>query len=358
MKKTFEDYTWLAGSHGSRGSLWQGKDHLLVVEGRGWVLPLSEIYRRVDYANVQALSIAPTSRYMWLALAYGLGAILFTLLTVLSWNSEPYLMISLGLPAGLLLMLFIVHLMRGPTCACTLQTAVQVLRLRPLNRRRIAAPVMEQLEAICRQHQGAMPAPEALGSMAQAPLPPMAAPMAGAKPPWGGSGWVIGSGIASLIWGLVLAGELFVDGVPYAIMDMLLGVTAFTIGLIALVKAWRMQVPGPLAVALWGLPVACILAAVGLYAVAVAGMVKHNLSEVVIRGRQNANADQLLTALGNFRFEESEGWGLGLVAVAFLIVVAGAVMLPYARKSPVPSVASTAPPFPPASTPPAPPPLS
>ena len=356
MKKTFEDYIWLAGSHGSRGSLWQGKDHLLVIEGRGWYLPVSEIYRRVDYSNVQALSVVPTTGYVWQAVAFGLGALLFGLLSFFSRDSEPFLRISLGLPAALLAVLFVVHLVRGPTCACTLQTAVQVLRLRPLNRKRIATPVMEQLEMLCRQHQGAMPPLETLGGVSESFPPPMTAPLAGAKPPWSGSVWVMSCGALALIWGVVLAGELFVEGIPYTGANLLLGVTSFTVGIVALVKAWRMQVPGPLAVTLWGLPVASLLAAVGLYAVSIAGLVKHNLSEVVLRGRQNTNADQLLTALANFRFDESEGWGLALVAIGLLIGLAGLVMLPYGRKTVPPS--STVPPVapaPPVSPPPLPP---
>lgn len=360
MKKTFEDYIWLAGTHGSRGSLWQGKDHLLVIEGRGWLLPVSEIYRRVDYTNVQALSIAPTTGYMWQAVALGLGTMLFGLFSVLARDSEPFFRISLGLPALLLLVLFVVHLVLGPTCACTLQTAVQVLRLKPLNRRRTAAPVMEHLETLCLQQQGAMPSPEILSGIAQTPLPHMAAPMAGVKPPWSGTGWVLGGGAIAVLWGVVLAGELFVNGIAYTLTNLLLGVTAFIVGVIALVKAWRMQVPGPLAVTLWGLPVASIMAALGLYAAAIAGVVKHNLQDVVVRGRQSTNADQFLSALANLRFEETEGWGFGLIGLAVLIGITGLVMLPYGRKvvSPLVSAPAEGPASTVATAPPVPPPLN
>lgn len=357
MKKSFDDYTLLAGSHGARGSLWLGKEHLLVIEGRGWVLPISEVYRRVDYANIQALGITPTSGYVWIAIATGLGAGLFGLFTALAWGEEPFLPISLGLPAGLLLVLFVLHLLRGPTCACTLQTAVQVLKLRPLGRMRAAVPAMEQLEALCREHQGAMPEAQALAGSVATPLPPMAAPMAGVKPPWAGSKWVLGAGAGALVWGMLLAGELFVDGMPYTLLELGVGVTAFLLGVLAIVRALRMQVPGPLGVALWGFPFASFLAAIGLYAGAIAGVVKHSLEEAVTRGRNAPNVDQLLIELANLRFSETEGWGIGLVGIGVLIGIAGLVMLSYGRSSGPAAVARETPPPPPASAS-SPPPLS
>lgn len=369
MKKTFDDYTLLAGSHGSRGSLWLGKEHLLVIEGRGWVLPISEVYRRVDYANIQALGITPTSGYVWIAIASGLGAGLFGLFTALAWGEEPFLPISLGLPAVLLLVLFVLHLMRGPTCTCTLQTAVQVLKLRPLGRMRTAIPAMERLEVLCREHQGAMPEPQALAGSVAAPLPPMAAPMAGVKPPWAGSSWVLGAGAGALVWGMLLAGELFVNGIPYTLLQLGVGITAFLLGVLAIVRALRMQVPGPLGVALWGFPFASFLAAIGLYAGAIAGVVKHSLQEAVTRGRNAPNIDQLLVELANLRFSETQGWWGALVGLGVLIGIAGLVMLSYGRSGgsavmvketpqPPPASVSGPPPLAPASplSPPTPPP--
>ena len=62
MTNTFENYTLLAGSHGRRGSLWKGPDHLLVIEGGGVLFALSEQYRRIDYANIQSLGLVRTVR--------------------------------------------------------------------------------------------------------------------------------------------------------------------------------------------------------------------------------------------------------------------------------------------------------
>jgi hypothetical protein len=122
MKKQFADYTWLAGNHGGRGSLWQGPDHLLVIEGKGFVLAMSEIYRRLDYKKIQALTLTETRRYVWMGFLLGLGSLIFALLTWAAWGREPFLPITLALPAGLLAILFVVHLARGRTCSCTLQT--------------------------------------------------------------------------------------------------------------------------------------------------------------------------------------------------------------------------------------------
>ena len=73
-----------------------------------------------------------------------------------------------GIP---LLIILIIHLVKGPTCLCKLQTAVQVLRLKPLGRMRRATACVSQLRELCELHQG--------GAAVFTPrpiLPPLAAP--------------------------------------------------------------------------------------------------------------------------------------------------------------------------------------
>ena len=103
MTKAFDEYTFLAGSHGARGSLWQGPDHLLVVDGQGWLLSFGEVYRRVDYANIQSLTLVRTQTYFWMALAWGAAALVFFLFTMVALSEEIYALVTLGtLTAALL----------------------------------------------------------------------------------------------------------------------------------------------------------------------------------------------------------------------------------------------------------------
>ena len=101
MKKAFDDYTWLAGRAGTRGSLWQGPDHLLVVEGKGFVFPYREVYRRIDYKNIQALMLTRTMRFVWLGVLYVLllGLLLAGWLMQISnngWTAFTTVPLSLG----------------------------------------------------------------------------------------------------------------------------------------------------------------------------------------------------------------------------------------------------------------------
>jgi hypothetical protein len=62
-----------------------------------------------------------------------------------------------------------VHLARGRTVRCTLQTAVQSLRLRPLTREPKAQRVIAEIAEICREHQRSMASPPL--NVPAAPLP-------------------------------------------------------------------------------------------------------------------------------------------------------------------------------------------
>jgi hypothetical protein len=176
MKKTFGDYRLLAGSAG-KGSLWAGPDHLLYVEASGFLLPFKEHYRRIDYKNIHALTLGRTSWAAWINLC------LATLLSILAWGvadnyqSERNTAISFACAALPLLIIFIVNLVRGSTCICKLQTAVQVLRLKPLGRLRKAQAC---IKAVRKPSPSAGPPPPlstpASASLASRPSPSTPAP--------------------------------------------------------------------------------------------------------------------------------------------------------------------------------------
>ncbi|RBP42604.1 hypothetical protein DES53_106313 [Roseimicrobium gellanilyticum] len=339
MKKQFADYTWLAGNHGSKGSLWQGPDHLLVIEGKGFLLALSEVYRRLDYKNVQALTLTETRRYVWMSFLLGIGALLFALLTWATWNQEPFIPISLALPAGLLAILLAVHLARGRTCSCTLQTAVQVLRLKPLNRLQTALPVIQRLETLCQQHQQGMPVmtPE---SLAAAPAPSsMPTPMgyasaAGMKPPWSGSGWVLAAGLLSVGWAMVLAGELFVSNLLFTVLNMLVGGASFIMAIVALVRAHLQKVPVGLSGALLGGLVTHFGTGVLLAVVGVMSTAKLNkqATPLEILERNQRASEDLFNNLAACSFGEAGALGWALLGIAMVLACCGIVQLVYSPR--------------------------
>lgn len=363
MKKQFADYTWLAGNHGGKGSLWQGPDHLLVVEAKGLVMALSEVYRRLDYKNVQALTLTETKRYTWMGLLLGLGALIFGVLTWATRDQEVFIPLSLGLPAVLLVILLTVHLARGRTCACTLQTAVQVLRLKPLTRVQTAQPVIERLEALCMEHQkglavvemGAAAAAAAAAAGHMAPFAPRYASAAGLKPRWAGGTWVLLAGLLSVGWALALAGELFVDGLFFTVISMLVGGASAVIAIIALVRANQFKIPGALAGSLWGGLGMHLVAAVALFAVAVTAtansVTKRSALEIIERNEHAA--EDLFGYLAAARFEEAGAFGWALLALALMLATCGVIQLVHAprRKGGADELVTKAPPA-------APPPMS
>ena len=120
-------------------TLWDGGDHLLLVESNR----VSESYRRFFYHDIQAVVVCETKKAQvtsgvlaGLALAAGAPAFF------VNFN----LGVTLGVTSGILLMLALVNFLRGPTCLCTVQTAVQTQRLASLNRVRVARKVLAQIQ--------------------------------------------------------------------------------------------------------------------------------------------------------------------------------------------------------------------
>jgi hypothetical protein len=354
MTKAFDDYTLLAGSHGARGSLWQGPDHLLVVDGRGWLLSFAELYRRVDYANIQSLTLVRTRSYFWLALAWGSAALVFLLFTMLALSQQLYALITLGsLTAGLLAG-FVIHLMRGPTCACALQTNVQVLRLRSLNRLRTAKPAMQQIAQLCRQRQGSM-APEDMVSAPAHETKPLIAPqpMAGIKPPWRGSRWVTATGWVIFLWGATVMAELFIPGVPFAVLDAVLGMSALALSIVSLAIGLRMQMPGGVAGVLWASVAMELLTAGALFIMATVARAQQRGSGIRISSG-DIDTEEFTASVANLSFQDAGVWAWGVVGIGAVLSTLGLLMvvLGGAKKGQAPATESPAVPPPPASQPP------
>jgi hypothetical protein len=332
MIKAFENYTLLAGSHGRRGSIWRGPDHLLVVEGSGVLFALGESYRRIDYENVQALALVRTQRFAWLIAAFSaplaLMALILLIMVMSGANTSTITGVTIvaGVPLILIpFVLLVVHLARGRTVRCTLQTAVQNLRLRPLTREAKAERVMAEITSICREYQGGSVTPPENNPATAAPA--WQAPPAAAWAPWNGSPAVTVAGVIAVLWGTLLAGELFVPGSGYLLLNGFVCMIAVTTAVIALIFAMRNHSPTTLQVVLWlHSALAIIIGFAGLVGIAISG--------AVVDRRIGGNSTPLdaFEHLANLSLDDTHALGWILVGVGVLVAVLGLVMLSYGQR--------------------------
>jgi hypothetical protein len=111
-------------------TLWEGEDHLLVAEVTGYV----ETYKRFFYRDIQAVVVQETRGRL-----FG-NLILCAAGALAGWPALTYPeAVSTMLPVVAFFLLFaMVNTLMGPTCAVRLVTAVNVERLRSLQRARAA----------------------------------------------------------------------------------------------------------------------------------------------------------------------------------------------------------------------------
>lgn len=151
---TNKPYRRLPGSGGgnfSRHRLWLGDDHVLSV---GSSL-IGERYRRFYFRDIQALVWRATADWwvrasLWFAFAspcaFGVA------------NTTGAGRVSFAAAAALFIVLAVVEVARGKTCACFVKTAVQFERLPSLNRERALRRMLAQLRPrIVEAQAGAAP---------------------------------------------------------------------------------------------------------------------------------------------------------------------------------------------------------
>lgn len=120
-------------------TLWEGDDHLLYVESNR----MSESYRRFYFRDIQSIVICQTKRtqitsgvLFFLTLVLGLGAV----------AAGDVTGIVIGTLAGLFLLFAFINLILGPSCLCTIQTAVQTTPVSSLHRVRTARKVLAKIQ--------------------------------------------------------------------------------------------------------------------------------------------------------------------------------------------------------------------
>jgi hypothetical protein len=121
-------------------TLWEAEDVLLMVESHY----VSETYRRFHWSDIQAIVICKTPTGLIANIVLGAITLLFGLPILFTTGAAQ---IVLGIIAGLFLILFLFSFLRGPTCRCTLRTAVQTQELPSLNRLHTARKALERMRA-------------------------------------------------------------------------------------------------------------------------------------------------------------------------------------------------------------------
>jgi len=129
--------------------LWLGDDHLLQVESVGGY---SESYKRFYFRDVQAIYLQKTNSWLIVNLVLGLFTGSFLLWTLMVKDHAG--VIALGIVTSLFGLFLLVNALRGPTCACQLQTAVHREELPSLRRRRNAEKVLARLKPLLELAQG------------------------------------------------------------------------------------------------------------------------------------------------------------------------------------------------------------
>jgi len=136
-----KDYTAIPGLGIGRGSfqigmrrrLYQGSDHLLLIQGTGY----AEDYRRVFYRDIHYVLARENFRYFWFNVIFGLFALGFLALYFTEFPEYIVLIIA-SVVFGICL---IVNLAKGSSCDCYVVTNVQMLVM-PTPQRLKKVPVL------------------------------------------------------------------------------------------------------------------------------------------------------------------------------------------------------------------------
>ncbi len=143
--------------------LFLAKDHLLRVTSMGWM----QTYKRFYFSDIQALVVCKTKRAMiWNII---LGVLWFACVAAFAYGwSEPLFKTVrrdstfyagawvTGVLAVGFTILFVINLLRGPSCLAQIQTPVSTEELPSLNRLGTAQKVFGQLRPLIEHAQGAI----------------------------------------------------------------------------------------------------------------------------------------------------------------------------------------------------------
>lgn len=124
----------------SISSLWEAKDHLLLVNSYRF----AESYRRFFYRDIQAIVLCRTRTWLILGSVFAIPALVLAALAATETSTATQ--IVFGILAALCGLVAAFQFLSGPTCRCTLRTAVQTHRLGSVTRLRVARKVISRIQ--------------------------------------------------------------------------------------------------------------------------------------------------------------------------------------------------------------------
>jgi hypothetical protein len=124
---------------GIRASLWLGRDHLLCIYNKGY----EEDYKRFYFRDIQAFIIHQDKRRLLWNIAFGICALVF------AFGGLTFSAVS-----AFFVILMFINWLRGPTCTCSVQTAVSSENLPSLNRVKNVNHAISRMSHVIEREQG------------------------------------------------------------------------------------------------------------------------------------------------------------------------------------------------------------
>lgn len=124
---------------GIRASLWLGRDHLLCIYNKGY----EEDYKRFYFRDIQAFVIHQDNRRLLWNIAFGTCALVF------AFGGLMFSAVS-----AVFVILMFINWLRGPTCTCSIQTAVSKEDLPSLNRVKNVNHAISRMSHVIEREQG------------------------------------------------------------------------------------------------------------------------------------------------------------------------------------------------------------
>lgn len=133
-----------------RFSLWLGKDHVLCVQNQHF----RESYKRFYFQDIQAIILRKTRTGMIWNIVWGSLMLAFAVTVIVAGPSLGFGILVCGYVILLISPFLVINWMRGPTCVCHFQTAVQTEEIPSLNRLRKARRIIARLRPLIEAVQG------------------------------------------------------------------------------------------------------------------------------------------------------------------------------------------------------------
>jgi len=133
----------------SSHTLHLAEDHLLYAE-QPWFY---QMYTRFYFRDIQSIVISDSTTFVGLNIFLGGIFTLSTVLALLFYSNVPPLSYFIGVLALTFLILFIINLIKGPTCKFAIHTRVNRKHITSLSRKRNAYRVLPIIEQHIRTHQ-------------------------------------------------------------------------------------------------------------------------------------------------------------------------------------------------------------